>query len=115
MKVARYSLNIEHDNRTANMEEDPNGEYVAFASYKTLHEYNERCWLMRARAERALWLCIDACFKNHMQPEGATETQAYSDFLEEAERTLKDESANARPHAEERSDDSVQAEVGDRP
>ena len=51
------------------------------------------------RTERALWMAVDNCFRDHMQPEGLTPTEVVCNLLEEADQVMKQESANAEAHA----------------
>lgn len=51
------------------------------------------------RTERALWMAVDNCFREHMQPEGLTPTEVVCNLLEEADQLMKQESA--APQSEE--------------
>lgn len=51
------------------------------------------------RTERALWMAVDNCFRDHMQPEGLTQTEVVCNLLEEADQVMKQESANTTGEA----------------
>jgi hypothetical protein len=88
---------VQGERREMSVETYFDGDYVLTDDYRYLERQlakaNRQMNVMLQRLQRhelALWLCADKCCEDHMPPEGQTPTQMVCEFVEEAERRMKE-------------------------